>query len=577
MVETEKNKKIKISRKFIILALLTLLHLTLMVILLYNTSEPLDPFFDECRIGSLAKNIITGDYSTINFRSQLNTYPYSIFGINIVLSTYRHILLGFLAVPFFILFGISAFSLKIVALFISSSAFIIIYLILEEVFDLNVAILTALLFIFAPYSYVTNSSTAFTYNFDVLLLGILIIFLLFRLVFKKNNYLRNVIFLGFLCGLAFLNNMISLILIVNCMIFLFVFYRKFFISKYFFIFIVFFLMGVSPEIIYNYKFAIGNIIPNSGVGGISLSNIKEVVLYGIPASFNFGNIGPIKGEIFNHIYYFIFIFSYFFLLWDTRELIKSNLSAKVKTQKSKVCFFLLYPPLFIFFSFLNLLSVDYPITAQSHRHILPLYLFIFIIIALFIVKLWHHNKKVISITLMLIIIFLGINVKTNMISSDNIKPIYPATCDSYVASDFPLFPMRYTNNISFISQGCDQFKENLKLDCYTGLGQRVYQKYNGDLNLSFIECDNFKNKLSKACIHGLAIATGYDYPKDLNQSIKKCDKFKDGYRKRCYFIIGRSLESYYQRNKSLALNLKECEKIKTDGKYDCINGVLGTA
>ena len=178
MVEIEKNKKIKISRKFIILALLTLLHLTLMVILLYNTSEPLDPFFDECRIGSLAKNIITGDYSTINFRSQLNTYPYSIFGINIVLSTYRHILLGFLAVPFFILFGISAFSLKIVALFISSSAFIIIYLILEEVFDLNVAILTALLFIFAPYSYVTNSSTAFTYNFDVLLLGILIIFLL---------------------------------------------------------------------------------------------------------------------------------------------------------------------------------------------------------------------------------------------------------------------------------------------------------------------------------------------------------------------------------------------------------------
>ena len=566
----ENNKKIKIDKKFIILGLFIAIFLIFRLMVLFNANESFDPYSDQCKIGTLTKNIVNGDFSAINFISQSKNYPFSIFGVNFALNAYSQIVLGFFAVPFFILFGISAFSLNITALAISLSALIIIYNILEKVFNLKVAILTALLFIFAPYSYNTNSVVVYTYNFEVFILSILIIFFLFKLTFDKKNYLQNVIILGFLCGFSFFNNMINLILIANCLLFLIIFNKKFFFSKYIPIFFVFFVLGMSPEIIYNYKFAIGNTVPNSGVGGISLSNIKEVVLYDIPASFNFGDLGPIKGGILNYTYYTIFIISFFFVVFDNKDIIKPNLKIKVKNRKKKELFFLLYPPLFIFFSLFNLLSVEHIITTQSHRHILPLYMFIFVIIALFIVKLWFHNKKIISIILTLIIIILGITVKTNLISSDNAKQIYPTTCDSLVASDFPLFAMMYTDNISFISKGCDQFKDGLKLDCYTGLGQRVYLKYKGNLNLSFKECNNFKNNLSKPCIFGLANSAGYDYNLDLNRSIKKCDTFEKEFRKRCYFTLGRSISSHYQKNKSFAL--KECKKIKNNNKHDCIDG-----
>ena len=547
-----------------------------MSIILFNKDELIDPANDDCMLGGSAKNIINKDFSKINFISQLRNYTFSIFGINIVLGTYNQIVLAFLAAPFFILFGTSIFALKLMGLFISLSAFTIIYIIIEKIFNLRVAVVTAILFIFAPYSYTTNSLKAVTYNFDVFLFSILIIFFLFKVAFNKNNYIRNVIFLGFLLGFAFLSNPINLILIVTCLIFLLIFNKKFFASKYILIFIIFFIIAVSPEIIYNYEFAMGNIIPNSGVGGISLTNIKEVVLYDIPASFNFGNFGPIKGVIFNYTYYIIFVISFFFVLFDSKGIINSNLKIKVKNCKKKEFFFLLYPPLFIFFSLFNLLGVEYPIHAHSHRHILPLYLFIFIIIALFIVKLWYRDKKIISIVLMLIIIFLGINVKSNLISFDNSRQIYSATCDSLLASDYPLFTMGYTDNITFISEGCDQFKERLKLDCYTGLGLRVYQKYEGDLNLSFKECNNFKNNSSNACIYGLINSVGYEYV--LNPSldifIMKCNKFDEESQKRCYFRLGQSIGSHFQKNKSLAL--KECKKIKSNSRYDCINGAFGT-
>lgn len=562
----DKKKGIKI------LGLLILIFLALRLILIFNTGGNINPLMEQCYTETISKNIINGEFSKIIFLSVLKNYPFSILGINFTLTAYRQIILGFFDVPFFLLFGISGFTLKLSGLMISLFALILIFYFIEKFFDLKVAVVTALLFIFAPYSHITHSIIASTYNFDIFILNILIIFYLFRLVFKKNNYLSTVMIFGFLCGFAFLYNMINIIIIINCILFLIIFKKNFFISKYFIIFILFFTLGISPHIVFNYKFAMGHINPPPGVEMANLSNIKEVLLYDIPASFNFGDLGLIRGEILNYIYYLIFIFAYLFVSWSNKDLVKSNLNIKVRNQKKKECFFLIYPLLFIFFSLFNLLNVEYPINPYSHRHILSLYMFIFVIVALFIVKLWSYNKKIISVTLIAIIILLSIKGGLNLIALTGDNPIHPVICDKLVASAFPLFPMIFTNNISFIAEGCDEFKKELRQDCYAGLGQRVYQKYKGDLNLSFKECTNFKNNFSNACIYGLAIATGYDYPSSLDKSIEKCSYFESEYREKCYFILGNSIATYYQKNESFVL--RECKKIKTKNKYDCIRGAL---
>lgn len=424
----------------IYLFLLIILFLSFRLIVLFTSRDLYHKFpLEEYRMGTIAKEIMMGpilpifEYQTPQEGGML---------IN-----------GVLIIPFFILFGETGISLKLAWLFTALCSFILFYYFINKFFTFRMAAMVSFLFIFSPPFFTFFNLTDTATNNGNLFLSLLIMTIFYLIFFRTKKPIFFSI-LGLVCGFSIYFDYYSVPMILTCIIFWFIFDKRFYLKKEFFKFLVAFVIGISPWIYYNitHNFVAigkGNLIE---IGSIFRAPTKfyRLVVYTFPRSFSFKDLIFIKGAILSCAYYLIFGSSYLYLLYVNRKSLLKIIAGIVPLRRfrprsediNETIFVLVYPMVYIMIYCMTALRITGPFGGS--RYLLPLYPFIFIIISLCIKEIGDNKDKsgkriakavpAIIFSFAIVIGFIG---NLTLISPKNWnigrESIYAPYCDKWVA------------------------------------------------------------------------------------------------------------------------------------------------
>jgi len=569
------------NKKNLIFILLIILFLSTRIIVLYTSPHLYRR--DECYIGTIAKEIINGPKFSFFEYQYLSHYPGSLFS-------------GIITIPFFLLFGESGVSLKLVGLFIALLTLIVIYFFLNKFFSRKATVFFALLFIFSMPFYTVNHLTSLGIHAYPLLFDSIIMFLFYCIFFDNKKDIKHFLLFGFMCGFAAWFCFQSLVMIFTCLLFWFIFDKKFFLRKYFFIFVVFFLIGFSPGIYYNFTHKFSGILNQKieeGLGNINLnSNLPIKAAYKLfnilnerlPISFGFKNFAFLSGSFLSYLYYFIFLFAFLVIVWYCRRSIFKLIFGIIPTERNNVLpnkikkesFILAYTIIFLLiFSFSNFEFKNY--------YILALYPFILIVISLFIAKLWNKRSlKLFSLFIIIILLFIGLIGNIGLISFTGLSKggkIYEPHCYYLLArmiggkigtiksatSQCNRFDLEYRGycyvyfserickecnyNIPCYIDNCNKFELDYRKHCYEGIGRCIYTKYQDNLTEGFEICNLVDEGYKNYCRKGFCECISALFEEDPRKGIERCNKMNSECRNYCYdglarYIDERSREDY---------------------------------
>ena len=420
-----KNKDKSKEKIFILIGLILLFLLIKLSILFFGFDKIYD--FSELQYGACARELIRSDNLPFSSYYYIGSCIYK--GNN---SGALTSLLSILVVPFFLLFGESYLSLKLVHLLINIVTLIFLYLFLYKFFSKKIAVITSILFING-----TSISTKFSLmglgnHYETILFTILTMYIFYKIFFDKNDHSINFILFGLISALGLCLNYIFLVTLVTCFLLWFIFDNRFFLRRQFLIFIVTLIVCLIPwayYIIYNiggvyiyfkpiYQHFLSNGIVNSL---IRLKDLASTHLFNL---FLLEDIGFIKGHFLSSIYYLLFVLSFCVLFWlNTKYLLK--LLFKIPQRKqlqvpseniSKELFIFIYLIVFYIacsFSDLSIGGWHGKFDFVSYRYLGPVYLFLFITIALFLDKL-SFKKYMRTISNSIIIILILISLLSNL-------------------------------------------------------------------------------------------------------------------------------------------------------------------
>lgn len=183
--------------------------------------------------------------------------------------TFRHneggsLFVALIAALFYKIFGASIFSTQLVPLSFSLASFIIGYYLLKKYANVLSANIFAIIFIFAPQTYIRLSLLIYGNHVDSILFTFIMLYCLGRILLAKSyNIKQETVYfslLGLVCGFSIWFAYINTIGLLSCLVCLFIFDRSLFKRQSFRFFLVSFVLGISPLIIYNLNYAHGGII-----------------------------------------------------------------------------------------------------------------------------------------------------------------------------------------------------------------------------------------------------------------------------------------------------------------------------
>jgi len=511
---------------------------------------------------------------------------------------------GILIAPLFLLFGESGVSLKLLWFFMYLATLITMFLFLKKFFDRKVAIISSLLFIFSPQYFTIRNLTESGPIAGIILLGFLIIYQFYNIFFNKKNSLKWFVLLGLTCGFALFYGLSSLVMIFTCMLFWFIFDKRFFLKKEFFIFIIFFLIGFSPSLYYNFTHDFEGYWPLKPSNFFQDNQNKNFIFSyssmflkfatkDFPESLNFIDTDRGEGYIIEHTNYLkflnynyslIFFVSLIFLVYyNKNNLLKVILSlnplrkSNILTQKIlKEIFILTYLFIFLVVYLDSRFQNTVILRHETYNHISLLYPFVFIIISLFTVKLMQggYFKKIISVLLLIFVLLLGLLANINLVSFTSFKDNsqFNKSYDySFLAESLIL---RFTNKGGTDIDGiCKMFDEQSRVSCYSGYGQFLIGNNDHNTTKSIEECNLNPEQYVTDCYTGIAIGLGgYNVSDMFNLAIDGCKKLPKELHSFCFYRLGRGLIYKLGNNNSM---LKErCFTIKEKYRYDCYQGAI---
>ncbi|MFC1666999.1 ArnT family glycosyltransferase [Candidatus Omnitrophota bacterium] len=332
---------------------------------------------------------------------------------------YGSIVNGILSVPFYLFFGPSSASLKMVSILFSVGVLVFWYLLLNRFFNQRVAIITSLLFTLSPTVYTKCSVLSVGSHPETNLFTSIIIFILYLIFFDNRKDNKYFILLGLISGFSFFYSYLFGITLLVLLIFWFMFDKKFILRPKFWLFLIFFLIGLSPRV----YFAEGVKPAFEGVSfflrdafrnDISFIHImlktKAFLLKDLPRLFAFEHMS----NFFQYIYYIFFMISFFSLLWFDRHLIHGLISLKLKKVIiSNKSLFLIFP---LIFSLAYILS-GYDLEQKGWQfagYIVPLYPFIFATIGISFDKVFRKNKFPKTLSVIVLSLFLMVGLYENL-------------------------------------------------------------------------------------------------------------------------------------------------------------------
>jgi hypothetical protein len=327
---------------------------------------------------------------------------------------------GIFVVPFFLLFGQSLYVLKLVALFVSLTILAATYFFLLRFFNKKIAVITGLLMAVSPPIYTLFSLMAYGRTYESILFTMAALSLFYRIFFQEDPVSdapgkeRYFAFFGLVSGFGLYFDYIFAVTLVYCLGFWFIFDKAFFTKRTFRVFLAFFLLGLTPWIYYNLTHHFAAVSIDDDYPGVPLRRLfflnslpevarkfKELLFYHLPRSFYFGDLTSIPGDVISYAYYSVFLSAFCFLFWMNRDAAWKLIRGFIPSRKSRVLagpryresFIMLYP---VAFSLLSSFSC-YLISKKSeynffgfreYRFLIILYPFIFIIVAIFLSRLW---------------------------------------------------------------------------------------------------------------------------------------------------------------------------------------------
>lgn len=573
----------------ILLALLTKLSLILFAIDTISTRRG-----EDLIVGTIAKELIDGpafpllDYQKAGYENGL-------------------IVEGILAVPFFLLFGDSLFSLKLVALTFLLSIVIVFYFFLFRYFGWRICIIASVLFILSPIEVTMRSLVTWGNHVESLFFSFLSMFIFYRIFLDArtggNRFLLFFVF-GLVCGFATYFAYIFLITLITYLLYWFMIDRKFIFRKQFLIFLGSFIVGFSPGIYYNIVNKFEGIYYVRGEPFYSYfikSNIfepllkfKNLIFYDLANIFSFG------GKFITYIYIGIFMLFLGTLLLSSLKLILKS-RRTVQPGKESVltpAHLLLEMPIVIY---IILYFLIYSVTNFRHLwYLIPLFPFMTIVIAIGIDKMWLKNNKYIralAILILSILLLIGIKGESEMgITSfrfrlvNNFGKVFHYKGYSYSLSAISMirrfeFEKRDFKKIIAVIDWINKkkYKDDFQLHhCYEIWGKVAGLRFGEDIEKLISLVDEKIDKIDKPyCYIGvgkaICLRNKGDLMKSINSIFDSVDKINEEYRPYCYEGIGEVISSNWQDNihRIDLVNAKIEEKYKPYYYKGIGKGIIG--
>jgi len=511
----------------------------------------------ECMRALIAKQLIDSPTAVPFFDLQSDSYS----GGSLVV--------GLLMVPFFKLLGQNLISIKLVALLFSLAALISLYLFCNKFFNRKVAMVTSLLFILSPPLFTKYSLITMGFHTESILFTILFIFVFFEIFFNDRKYSSYFILLGLIGGFGVWFTYIFSITLFSCLLFWFLLDRGFFLKRNFLIFLISFISGFTPWIYYNLsRNFIGvsirgrEIVPSFSIDHLifSLVKLKNLLLHDIRNSFLFEDFIFLSGEYLSTIFYLIFVVSFLVLFWLNRWFLYLLIRRFIPLKRFQISpasvpketFFLLYVIIFLLIYSLSNFRVR-DLTFAGYRYLLPLYPFIFVLIALFLSKVQERESRVkvfISSFLLIILLSIGLAGNLKLISFNN--KINTRFLDiDYTPSYLYLgcrIGMMYGDEIDKCIGLINRVEERYRFPLYEGLGSTIAQQFENDIDKCIGLINRVEERYRTAVYRGISISFNWNRCKgDIDKCIGLINRVEEKYR------------PYFYRDISNFFNWNRCE------------------
>lgn len=339
----------------------------------------------------------------------LNGPAYPVFNYQIDNYSGGSLVMGLLAVPFFVVFGESLFALKLTTIIFCLLTAIFIYLIISRYVDKDAASLAAILVFLAPHSYTRLSLVAWGDHPQMPALMTTAFFMLYEITFRNRRNTLFMILFGILCGFGLYFSYHFLTPLALCILFIFAWDRKFYSSYKFISFLLGFIIGFSPWIYFNITHDFhGLVISRYGstfdiLRNINLPEVLRKFLQLVTTAFGY-SLGTdlvinTKQRLISLLYYSVFLLALGILICKNRMAIGSFFNAFIHPQRTdsklhnkwQAIPFLFYLPIFMLFVVITPYSLkNYP-PYFADRYLTTLHTCMFVIIAVAITTWWRKQ------------------------------------------------------------------------------------------------------------------------------------------------------------------------------------------
>ncbi len=490
------------------------------------------------------------------------------------------LVVGVLAVPFFLLFGQTYISLKLVGLLFALGTFIVWFIFLDKFFSRRAAIIASLLFIFCPPFHTKMSLIAWGAHPEANLFTALSLFIFYRIFFRgakesirrtenrqeaiaKGDFLAKTggksldfLWLGLCAGFAFWFVQTYLLTLAFILLCWFAFERGFLLRKTFYLFVGSFLLGFSPGIFYElfYKNGVFSINGDNVLlefafcdMGSFLPRVFSFLGKDLPASFLFSSGAG------NYLYYLLFLIAFGTLSWLNRRSLLVFLGRvlyplSLKEIKllpgsiSKEFLLLVYPALFVLIYGLSNYNLDPQHWRDyiGYRYIIPLIPFILAICAIFLDKIYH--KKAFFWLFLSLILALGISGNLGLVSARNFGRFFSDKGYSYrIIGD--KIGLRVKDNLGKYILPFNRLEDELRQQFYEGLGSGIAWRLRNDNAREIIGVieNEIPSEYWPACYRGWGMLFAPEDQQDFQNAINTAERIKEGYRKFFYEGWGRNM------------------------------------
>ncbi len=319
------------------------------------------------------------------------------------------IVAGYITVPFFLVLGKSLLTMRLVSLLISTTGFVLTLVFLGRYFRARVGVITALLWIFPPIFFFTYDTLAFEVHEVLVVINALLLLIFYRIIFDRRREWYLFALAGFIGGFGTYYLVNAAFIIPVLLVLLYAVDKRAVLSWNAVILVAAFVIGLIPwVVICQVEFAHRHGAPFHLALGHQIGENLRQLLVRFPRSFFFlerslytsepsdkldmSRLYPWLSPTLYRGYFSIFMVSFLAMLWRLRRQFARTASSLFSLRREILpdeglrAIPLLVMP--VFFPLLYSFTTGTGSSPIASRYLLPVHPFMFMIMALFLDRLW---------------------------------------------------------------------------------------------------------------------------------------------------------------------------------------------